>query len=254
LEEFDFQIVHRPGVKHGNTDALSRRPCRQCGKDQDEAIRSEVWTVEFQEIISGTRWTRQELTGAITRDPEILVFYREVLKGTLPMEEGRLAGASAITKSFHAQWERYEVVDGVMYRRWWDEEYCLRWDACARYHKKGVKKKGELQAMCVGSPWEGLAIDITGPHPLSGKENKFIITVIDHFTKYAFAFPVRNHEAKTVAKYSVERVFLIHGVPLQLLSDRGAEFEGHIFKEICELLGVDKLRTTAYKPSTNGTL
>jgi len=59
LEEFDFQIVHRPGVKHGNADALSRRPCRQCGKNQDETIRSEVRTVEFQEIISGTRWTRR---------------------------------------------------------------------------------------------------------------------------------------------------------------------------------------------------
>jgi len=99
-----------------------------------------------------------------------------------------------------------------------------------------------------------LAIDITGPHPLSGKGNRFIITVIDHFSKYAFAFPVRNHEARTVAKYLVERVFLVHGVPLQLLSDRGAEFEEHIFREICELLGVDKLRTTAYKPSTNGAL
>jgi len=87
-----------------------------------------------------------------------------------------------------------------------------------------------------------------------GKGNNFIITVINHFTKYAFAFPVRNHEARTVAKYLVERVFLIHGVPLQSLSNRGAEFKGHIFKEICELLGVDKLRTTAYKPSTNGTL
>jgi len=93
-----------------------------------------------------------------------------------------------------------------------------------------------------------------GPHPLSGKGNRFIITVIDHFTKYAFAFPVRNHEARTVPKYLVDRVFLVHSVPLQLLSDRRAEFEGHIFKEICALLGVDKLRTTAYKPSTNGAL
>jgi len=133
-------------------------------------------------------------------------------------------------------------------------EYCLRCDACARYHRGGVKKREELQTMCVGAPWERLAIDITGPHPLSGKGNRFIITVIDHFTKYVFAFPVRNHEAKTVAKYLVERVFLIHGVPLQLLSNRGAEFEGHIFKEICELFGVDKLRTTAYKPSTKGAL
>jgi len=57
-----------------------------------------------------------------------------------------------------------------------------------------------------------------------------------------------------VAKYLVERVFLTYGVPLQLLSDRGAEFEGRIFREVCEMMGVDKLRTTSYKPSTNGAL
>jgi hypothetical protein len=32
LEEFDFVIEHRPGAQHANADALSRRPCRQCGK------------------------------------------------------------------------------------------------------------------------------------------------------------------------------------------------------------------------------
>jgi len=53
-----------------------------------------------------------------------------------------------------------------------------------------------------------------------------MVTVLDHFTKYAFAFPVRSHDAITVAKYLVERVFLVYGVPNQLLSDRGAEFEG----------------------------
>jgi len=118
----------------------------------------------------------------------------------------------------------------------------------------GVKKQGMLQPMCVGAPWEKVAIDITGPHPVSSKGNKFIITVMDHFTKFGFAFPVRNHEALTVAKYLVERVFLTYGVPLQLLSDRGAEFEGNIFREMCEMLGVDKIRTTSYKPSTNGAL
>jgi len=41
---------------------------------------------------------------------------------------------------------------------------------------------------------------------------------------------------------------------LQLLSDRGAEFEGSISRKICESLGVEKLRTTAYKPSTNGAI
>jgi len=105
--------------------------------------------------------------------------------------------------------------------------------------------------MCVGAPWERVAIDITGPHPQSNKGNKFMITVLDHFTKYAFAFPVRSHDAITVAKYLVERVFLMYGVPTQLLSDRGAEFEGSVMSEVCRLMEIDKIRTTSYRPSTN---
>jgi len=70
-----------------------------------------VRVVEFQEIIRGTTWTRQELTEATKKDNEISPFFKELLRCNLPMEEGRLAGASAITKTFHAQWERYEVND-----------------------------------------------------------------------------------------------------------------------------------------------
>jgi len=99
-----------------------------------------------------------------------------------------------------------------------------------------------------------VAIDVTGPHPQSSKGNEFMVTILDHFTKYAFAFPVRAHDAITVAKHLVERVFLMYIVPLQLLSDRGAEFEGSLLTEVCRLLEVDKIRTTSYKPSTNGAL
>jgi len=52
----------------------------------------------------------------------------------------------------------------------------------------------------------------------------------------------------------VERVFFVYGVPNHLLSDRGEEFEGSVMTEVCRLLEIDKIRTTSYKPSTNGAL
>jgi len=60
------------------------------------------------------------------KDTEISHFYKEVLGCSLPMDEGRLAGASPITKSFHAQWEIYEIVGGIMYRRWWEKGETVR--------------------------------------------------------------------------------------------------------------------------------
>jgi hypothetical protein len=38
LSEFQFDVVHRPGHKHNNADASSRRLCRQCGRDDNEEI------------------------------------------------------------------------------------------------------------------------------------------------------------------------------------------------------------------------
>jgi len=64
--------------------------------------------------------------------------------------------------------------------------------------------------MCVGAPWERVAIDVTGPHPQSSKGNKFK-SMLDHFTKYAFAFPVRAHDAVTLAKHLVKRIPSVWG-------------------------------------------
>jgi len=84
--------------------------------------------------------------------------------------------------------------------------------------------------MTVGSPWERIGVDVTGSHPRSSKGNVYIITTIDHFTKYAFAMPVRNHEATTVARFLVDKIFVQFGAPRQLLLDKGAEFEGKLIK------------------------
>ena len=50
----------------------------------------------------------------------------------------------------------------------------------------------------------------------------------------------------------MEQIVCQHGVPAQLLSDHGAAFLSHLLMEICELLGVEKLNTTAYHPQTDG--
>jgi len=74
---------------------------------------------------------------------------------------------------------------------------------------------------------------------------------MDSFTKWAEAFPLRNKEAETITKVLVEQVFFRFGAPLSILSDQGKEVDGHIMREICQLFGIEKLRTTPYKPSTN---
>jgi len=95
-------------------------------------------------------------------------------------------------------------------------------------------------------------VDITGPRPRSSKSNQYILTLVDHFSKWAEAVPLRNHTAPTVAKALMTHVFWRFGVPLQLLTDRGSEFESEFFQKLMKWMEIDKLRTTAFHPSCNG--
>ena len=125
---------------------------------------------------------------------------------------------------------------------------------CAQYQRPRPRHQGELQNMNIGEPWERIGIDVTGPHPTSSAGNCYILTVIDHFTKWVELMPMRNQEATTVAKLLFQKVICVHGCPKQILSDRGTNFESQLFKELCRLLAIDKIRTTAYQPSTNGSI
>jgi len=109
-----------------------------------------------------------------------------------------------------------------------------------------------MQPMLAGEPFEKLHFDLTGPHPRSRRGSVYIVTCIDPFTKWAEAFPIPNKEAATVARVLVEQVICRFGTPLAGTSDRGKEVDEQLMQEICRLLDVDKLRTTAYKRSTNG--
>jgi transposase InsO family protein len=98
-----------------------------------------------------------------------------------------------------------------------------------------------------------MSMDITGPHPRSREGNEYIMTVVDSFSKFAEAFPIRVHTAQVVARRLVDGVFSRYGVPLRLLSDQGPEFESALIQELCKSYGIEKLRTSSYQPRTNGT-
>ena len=123
---------------------------------------------------------------------------------------------------------------------------------CAQYIRGGPPRQARLKPLVTGAPWERISIDITGPHPRSSKGYEYILTVIDHFTKWAEAFPLYDHTAPSVARRLVTEVFVRFGCPNQILSDQGPEFDSILMAKICKELRIDKVRTSPYKASTNG--
>jgi transposase InsO family protein len=79
-----------------------------------------------------------------------------------------------------------------------------------------------------------------------------LLVVIDHFTKYARAFPMKAFTAKAAVKALMDGWFTDFGIPEQLQSDQGSQFEAELFQEFALLAGTRKIRSTAYHPQTNG--
>jgi transposase InsO family protein len=99
---------------------------------------------------------------------------------------------------------------------------------------------------------ERVAMDILGPLPLSRKGNKYVLVISDLFTKWTESVALPNQEAKTVAEAFVNNFVCKFGVPLQLFTDQGSNFESRLLAEICAILGIEKTHTTSMRPQANG--
>jgi len=121
-------------------------------------------------------------------------------------------------------------------RAWWlglkgdVRRQLKRCPRCSRYDRGALPRQVPLQPTRVGAVFDRLSIDLTGPHPKSRRGHVYILTVVCPFSKFCECLPLRNKEAVTVARTLVD---------------------SQIMRELCQLLQIDKLRTSAYHPSCN---
>ena len=67
-----------------------------------------------------------------------------------------------------------------------------------------------------------------------------------------FCPTVNECNAIDTAHLFVDYVFRLHGLPMQFVSDRDTRLNSHFFQEVCSLLGVDHIMSTAFHPQTDG--
>ena len=127
-------------------------------------------------------------------------------------------------------------------------QWCISCPTCCSRKTPIPAPCAPMQLDPVERPLQRVAMDILGPLPETEKGNKYILVIGDYFTKWKEAYPLPNMEAMTVARHLVSEFMCRFGVPEQLHSDQGRNFESGVIKGICELLQVRKTRTTPYHP------
>ena len=93
-------------------------------------------------------------------------------------------------------------------------------------------------------------IDVVGPLP-EIDNFKYILTIVDRFSRFVDAYPMENQTAKTVSTIIYYHISQ-RGLPKTIISDNGTNFTSSIFKRMLETLGIDHVKTLAYTPRTNG--
>ena len=121
---------------------------------------------------------------------------------------------------------------------------------CATYHT-GRAPRPPFTPMPVAGPFDRVGVDVI-QFPRSRDGNQYAVVFVDYLTKWPEVFAALDQSAATIAKLLVEEIISHHGVPADILSDRGRAFLSGLMKEVGLLLGFHKANTSAYHLQTDG--
>ena len=288
IQELDLQIHYKPGRKNEKADALSRSPClvEATGEVSDHVIAAVGASSPLSSAKGGDHSLRQlqredstlalyfsYLEDQILPENETeareLVLSRsqyEILDGILyHLEKDKtLRVVPPVAK-------RRELFDGVRSGQfgghlrdakmhsilskhyWWPgmrKDIRTWFRSCLTCATRNVGRvvRPPLVPIPVSGPFDRIGVDVV-QFPTSAKGNRYAIVFIDYLTKWVEVFPSSDQSALTIARLLIENIISRHGVPKELLSDRGAAFLSKLLPEVYRLMGIHKVSTTVYHPA-----
>ncbi len=131
------------------------------------------------------------------------------------------------------------------------QEYCSSCERCQSFSSYTPKKAPMIARPILTERFESVALDIVGPLERGKGGCQYLLTCICLASKWPDTVPLRVITTRSVAD-GMWQIFSRVGIPLQILTDCGSQFTAKSMKEMCSMLGIDKLKTTPYHPETNG--
>ncbi|XP_050924947.1 uncharacterized protein LOC108874699 [Lates calcarifer] len=252
LGRFNFTLTYRPGSRNAKPDALSRQFSSPVeGPAVDTILPSSC-------VVGAARWEIEQLVQEALSDhptpeggPPNRLFVPEPVRS--PVLQWGHSSKVACHPGFH------RTLALLRQRFWWPsmsadtKEFVSACSVCARNKSSHRAPAGLLRPLPIPHrPWSHIAVDfVTGLPPSDG--NNTILTVIDRFSKSVHFIPLSKlPSALETANLLIQHVFRLHGIPQDIVSDRGPQFSSRVWQAFCRAVGATASLSSGYHPQTNG--
>lgn len=267
LQQFSYDIVHRPGKVHTVPDALSR------GIENDPY--TEIFAIDILERHKD-EWYRGKVQEVLKQEKpsEWMVsnnlLYKRVFLSQFPNSENNWklyvpeAVRSKVLKECHD-----DITAGhlgirktyfkIKLKYFWPnllqevKQYVRQCETCAKHKVLQQVPAGLMgQHREVQRPWQIISLDLMGPFPKSKNCNTMLLVITCWFSKFVLLFPLRTGKADKICD-TLEKQFLLFGSPQAIICDNGKQFSSQLFKDTAAKYNSKLWFTPSYHPQSNPT-
>ena len=289
MQQYNFNIVHRPGRIHGNADCLSRRPYDSCEisslkKEEPQTPHTQVMQKRDPELAALIDFLENDILPTNDKDARKILltsdnFFigQDGLLYHIYFNRRRNARESfcqlvvpaalrfQILSNVHdhiagAHFGLNKTLSKLKQRYWWKgmfkdvEHWVKSCVECSMRKSPRNSKKAPLLPIPVEGAFDRVAVDVLGPFPPSSKGRRYIVVFSDYLTLWVEAFPVPSVEAIVIERLLIDEIISRHVAQRVLLPDRGTNFLSKVVVEVCKIFQIQKVDTSSYHPQTDGLL
>lgn len=131
------------------------------------------------------------------------------------------------------------------------KKWCEKCIPCDARRSPVPHQRAPMKTIAATEPFQKVAADIL-ELPITSHGNRYVLVAQDYFSKYVNLYAMPDQRAVTVAKCLFENYICEHGIPQVLHTDQGRQFESELLKHLCQMLGIQKTRTSPYHPQCDG--
>lgn len=254
LSEFNMNVKYTKGNLHKDVDCLSRAPVND---ECDNYLDAKVYVVHVPNDLE--QWKQsydEEETPGVLADAENnrnnyklrngVIYYRDKLYAPLTQRQELMKKAHSSIEGGHGG---IRVTANKLKHFYWPDmeknikEYVDSCHACQLRKTERQRPTGSMRHHESFEPLDVVGIDAWHTNKASVRNNKIVITAVDHFTKYMVTKALPSLGGVECAKFLSE--FVGHfGIPRAVLTDNAHDFTSVIFKETLQALNIKQLLST----------